>query len=155
MDGRYTEGGGMARRIGAREDYPYYPRAQVGGSSDGLGAPTAARTTTVDEQTNGGTLSKARKPVNHRLKRLPLPILRMRHLERKHQGNVMFQKPKASAKGYLRAKRSCIINKPELKKNELAKIQAILKRSGNDPYHDWKSGEAVPYATLCTTFSLC
>jgi DNA ligase-1 len=44
--------------------------------------------------------------------------------------------------------------KPELKKKEIEKVQATLKGSGNDPYPDWKAGEPVPYAALCTTFSL-
>lgn len=35
-----------------------------------------------------------------------------------------------------------------------AKIQANLKESGKDPYPDWKAGDPVPYAALCTTFSL-
>ncbi|KAL1964994.1 hypothetical protein VTN77DRAFT_6194 [Rasamsonia byssochlamydoides] len=44
--------------------------------------------------------------------------------------------------------------KPELKKKKIEKVQATLKSSGNDPYPDWKPGEPVPYAALCTTFSL-
>ena len=39
-----------------------------------------------------------------------------------------------------------------VKKHE--KIQATLKGSGKDPYPDWKAGDPVPYAALCTTFSL-
>ncbi|KAL6717105.1 ATP-dependent DNA ligase Cdc17 [Lecanora helva] len=34
------------------------------------------------------------------------------------------------------------------------KPQSALKPSGKDPYPDWKPGEPVPYAALCTTFSL-
>ncbi|ERF77230.1 hypothetical protein EPUS_05799 [Endocarpon pusillum Z07020] len=41
---------------------------------------------------------------------------------------------------------------PTTKKHE--KIQAALKVSGKDPYPDWKAGDPVPYAALCTTFSL-
>lgn len=44
--------------------------------------------------------------------------------------------------------------KPQLKKKTIEKVQATLKGSGNDPYPDWKPGEPVPYAALCTTFSL-
>ncbi|EAA58044.1 hypothetical protein AN6069.2 [Aspergillus nidulans FGSC A4] len=44
--------------------------------------------------------------------------------------------------------------KPELKKKEIEKVQATIKGSGNDPYPDWQPGEPVPYAALCTTFSL-
>lgn len=44
--------------------------------------------------------------------------------------------------------------KPEVKKKTIAKVQATLKLSGKDPYPDWKAGEPVPYAALCTTFSL-
>ncbi|MCJ1320653.1 hypothetical protein MMC15_005993 [Xylographa vitiligo] len=34
------------------------------------------------------------------------------------------------------------------------KVQSTLKSQGKDPYPDWKAGEPVPYAALCTTFSL-
>lgn len=44
--------------------------------------------------------------------------------------------------------------RPELKKKKIEKAQATLKGSGNDPYPDWKAGDPVPYAALCTTFSL-
>ncbi|KAJ5669066.1 DNA ligase 1 [Penicillium macrosclerotiorum] len=44
--------------------------------------------------------------------------------------------------------------KPEVKKKTMAKVQATVNASGNDPYPDWKQGEPVPYAALCTTFSL-
>lgn len=44
--------------------------------------------------------------------------------------------------------------KPEETKNTMAKVQATLKGTGNEPYPDWKAGDPVPYAALCTTFSL-
>lgn len=44
--------------------------------------------------------------------------------------------------------------KPELKKKKIEKLQATLKGTGKEPYPDWKPGEPVPYAALCTTFSL-
>lgn len=44
--------------------------------------------------------------------------------------------------------------KPELTKKSIEKFQAKLKGSGKDPYPDWKAGDPVPYAALCTTFSL-
>ncbi|KZZ91306.1 DNA ligase, ATP-dependent [Ascosphaera apis ARSEF 7405] len=44
--------------------------------------------------------------------------------------------------------------KPELAKKTAAKVQKTLKSTGKDPYPDWKPGEPVPYAALCTTFSL-
>jgi len=33
------------------------------------------------------------------------------------------------------------------------KVQSTLKSINKDPYPDWKPGEPVPYAALCTTFS--
>jgi len=39
-------------------------------------------------------------------------------------------------------------------KKQVAKLQATLKSVGKDPYPDWKAGDPVPYAALCTTFSL-
>ncbi|ETI19421.1 hypothetical protein G647_09255 [Cladophialophora carrionii CBS 160.54] len=43
---------------------------------------------------------------------------------------------------------------PKVDKKQVAKIQATIASTGKDPYPDWKAGEAVPYAALCTTFSL-
>lgn len=45
-------------------------------------------------------------------------------------------------------------DKPELAAKAREKVQSTLKTSGKDPYPDWKQGEPVPYAALCTTFSL-
>ena len=44
--------------------------------------------------------------------------------------------------------------KPEMKKKKIEKVQATLKGTGKEPYPDWKAGDPVPYAALCTTFSL-
>ncbi|KAL8961762.1 MAG: hypothetical protein Q9193_001733 [Seirophora villosa] len=44
--------------------------------------------------------------------------------------------------------------KPEMAAKAREKVQSTLKGSGKDPYPDWKAGESVPYAALCTTFSL-
>ena len=43
---------------------------------------------------------------------------------------------------------------PETVKKAREKVQSTLKSSDKDPYPDWKPGEPVPYAALCTTFSL-
>ena len=45
-------------------------------------------------------------------------------------------------------------DKPEVAARAREKVQSTLKSSGKDPYPDWKPGEPVPYAALCTTFSL-
>jgi DNA ligase-1 len=44
--------------------------------------------------------------------------------------------------------------RPEVSMKKTEKIQATLRTSGRDPYPDWKQGDPVPYAALCTTFSL-
>lgn len=44
--------------------------------------------------------------------------------------------------------------KPEVAAKAREKIQTTLKSKNKDPYPDWKPGEPVPYAALCTTFSL-
>ena len=44
--------------------------------------------------------------------------------------------------------------KPEVAAKAREKIQTTLKSKAKDPYPDWKPGEPVPYAALCTTFSL-
>ena len=44
--------------------------------------------------------------------------------------------------------------RPEVAAKAREKVQSTLKSSGKDPYPDWKPGEPVPYAALCTTFSL-
>jgi DNA ligase-1 len=44
--------------------------------------------------------------------------------------------------------------KPEVAAKAREKVQTTLKAKTKDPYPDWKPGEPVPYAALCTTFSL-
>lgn len=44
-------------------------------------------------------------------------------------------------------------DKPEMAKKAREKVQATLSSNTKDLYPDWKPGEAVPYAALCTTFS--
>jgi DNA ligase-1 len=41
----------------------------------------------------------------------------------------------------------------EVKTKARKKIQTTLSASTKNPYPDWKAGEPVPYAALCTTFS--
>ncbi|KAL8994885.1 MAG: hypothetical protein Q9169_005259 [Polycauliona sp. 2 TL-2023] len=43
---------------------------------------------------------------------------------------------------------------PEVAAKAREKVQSTLKSSGKDPFLDWKHGDPVPYAALCTTFSL-
>lgn len=43
--------------------------------------------------------------------------------------------------------------KPETAKKAREKVQTTLKSIDKDPYPDWKAGDPVPYAALCTTFS--
>ncbi|RYP64245.1 hypothetical protein DL769_006725 [Monosporascus sp. CRB-8-3] len=45
-------------------------------------------------------------------------------------------------------------DKPDATAKARAKIQTKLKSKIEDPYPDWKAGAPVPYAALCTTFSL-
>jgi DNA ligase-1 len=41
----------------------------------------------------------------------------------------------------------------EIKRKAREKVQTTLKSNTKDLYPDWKAGEPVPYAALCTTFS--
>ena len=43
---------------------------------------------------------------------------------------------------------------PEVAAKAREKVQSTLNSNGKDPYPDWAPGEPVPYAALCTTFSL-
>lgn len=43
--------------------------------------------------------------------------------------------------------------KPEIAAKAREKVQSTLTGKSQDPYPDWKPGEPVPYAALCTTFS--
>lgn len=43
--------------------------------------------------------------------------------------------------------------KPEVVAKAREKVQSTLKAGGKDPYPDWKDGDPVPFAALCTTFS--
>ena len=45
-------------------------------------------------------------------------------------------------------------DKPEVAAKAREKVQSTLKGSAKDPFPDWKAGDPVPYAALCTTFSL-
>ncbi|KAF2761863.1 ATP-dependent DNA ligase [Pseudovirgaria hyperparasitica] len=42
---------------------------------------------------------------------------------------------------------------PEAAAESQEKLQSVLKGSGKDPYPDWKAGDPVPFAALCTTYS--
>ncbi|CAJ0541985.1 Ff.00g083240.m01.CDS01 [Fusarium sp. VM40] len=44
--------------------------------------------------------------------------------------------------------------KPEIAAKAREKVQTKFKSKTKDPYPDWKPGSSVPYAALCTTFSL-
>lgn len=44
--------------------------------------------------------------------------------------------------------------KPENAAKARAKVQDAFKSKEKDPYPDWPAGDPVPYAALCTTFSL-
>ncbi|KAI9826287.1 MAG: hypothetical protein M1832_000204 [Thelocarpon impressellum] len=44
--------------------------------------------------------------------------------------------------------------RPDVVAKAREKVQTTLQSSGTDPYPDWKAGDPVPYAALCTTFSL-
>lgn len=41
----------------------------------------------------------------------------------------------------------------EVKEKARKKVQTTFKTTTKDPYPDWKAGDPVPYAALCTTFS--
>ena len=45
-------------------------------------------------------------------------------------------------------------DKPEVAAKAREKVQSTLNGSGKDSFPDWKAGDPVPYAALCTTFSL-
>lgn len=45
-------------------------------------------------------------------------------------------------------------DKPEVAAKARKEVQTMIASKGKDPYPDWKAGQPVPYAALCTTFSL-
>jgi len=45
-------------------------------------------------------------------------------------------------------------DQPEAAAEAREKVQSTLTAKGKDPYPDWRAGDPVPYAALCTTFSL-
>lgn len=45
-------------------------------------------------------------------------------------------------------------DKLEIAAKAREKVQSTLKSNGKDPFPDWPPGDPVPYAALCTTFSL-
>jgi DNA ligase 1 len=46
------------------------------------------------------------------------------------------------------------VEKPKVDKKKAKKVPTVVQSPGKDPYPDWKAGSPVPYAALCTTFSL-
>ena len=44
--------------------------------------------------------------------------------------------------------------RPKVTAKACEKVQSVISGSGKDPYPDWKAGDPVPYAAMCTTFSL-
>ncbi|KAK8124469.1 uncharacterized protein PG998_000228 [Apiospora kogelbergensis] len=46
------------------------------------------------------------------------------------------------------------VKKPKVAAKAQKKVQTKFKIDAKDPYPDWKAGTPVPYAALCTTFSL-
>lgn len=44
--------------------------------------------------------------------------------------------------------------KPQVAAKKREALQSTLQSPNKDPYPDWKAGDPVPYAALCTTFSL-
>ena len=112
--------------------------------------------------------SKARETTSGRPPK-PTASLRSRHLE---EADGQEAKPSEAANGVPMADESSVENeaseveddepeldeedeeKPEVAAKAREKVQATLKSIGKDPYPDWPPGEPVPYAALCTTFSL-
>lgn len=45
-------------------------------------------------------------------------------------------------------------DKPEIAAKAREKVQSTLTSKSKDPFPDWPAGDPVPYAALCTTFSL-
>lgn len=45
------------------------------------------------------------------------------------------------------------VEEKHVDKKKVAKVRAAIQSTGKDPYTDWKAGDPVPYAALCTTFS--
>lgn len=111
------------------------------------------RRTTSDEPSAAKAESKP-SPKSSKGRKVAKPALAPKAVE-KTSGEASAEDTDVSeAEEELSASEDEAEEKPELKKKEIEKVQATLKGSGNDPYPDWKSGEPVPYAALCTTFSL-
>ncbi|GES66415.1 DNA ligase [Aspergillus terreus] len=73
---------------------------------------------------------------------------------KKASGEVTPEEETKSDEDVLSASEEEEEEKPEQMKKTMEKVQATLKATGSEPYPDWKPGEPVPYAALCTTFSL-
>lgn len=56
--------------------------------------------------------------------------------------------------GEVAEKASSEVEAEDTDPEEQAEILSKFKSKENDPYPDWKPGEPVPYAAICTTFSL-
>ncbi|QSS64021.1 DNA ligase [Histoplasma capsulatum] len=111
------------------------------------------------------------QPVTKRRKRAPSnretagkkPSASQNQNKRTRSPNKAREKPVAEDKESSSAEQEDIISdndddlaeeKPKIAQKKRETVQQALKGSREDPYPDWKAGEPVPYAALCTTFSL-
>ncbi|KLU88998.1 DNA ligase 1 [Magnaporthiopsis poae ATCC 64411] len=77
-------------------------------------------------------------------------------VEEEEKEDAASEKEDSSAESASEAENSASEDeKPEVKAKVRKSVQkALSKPAAKDPFPDWKPGEPVPYAALCTTFSL-
>lgn len=116
--------------------------------------PSHKRRRTTSDEPSAAEAEPKSSPKSSKGRKAAKPAPAPKVME-KASGDITPEDPGVSeAEEELSASEDEAEEKPELKKEEIEKVQATLKGSGNDPYPDWKAGEPVPYAALCTTFSL-
>ncbi|KAF2832933.1 ATP-dependent DNA ligase [Ophiobolus disseminans] len=90
-----------------------------------------------DEDNEVAAPAKVTKGKKKEAKKSPVPVVEDDEVDQKDDEDVLTSDEEPE----------------EVKKKAREKIQTTLKSNTKDLYPDWKEGDPVPYAALCTTFS--
>lgn len=123
-----------------------------------------------DEPLVTSSKSKSKPKVSQDSKSMPPPAKRVRKEVKEEENDDIPEGPSSSKEALERRGSNASLSasdaeegveeedeedeKPEVAAKAREKVQTTLQSKEKDPYPDWKPGEPVPYAALCTTFSL-
>ncbi|KAL8897471.1 MAG: hypothetical protein Q9207_007201 [Kuettlingeria erythrocarpa] len=124
--------------------------AHINGATD---APVKSSKDGTSSQNPAGKLASSEKPKRKRTSQLTEPTKKQVDVEESDAEPVDVGAVISDDLGEEGNEGESDDEKPEVAAKAREKVQSTLESSGKDPYPDWKAGEPVPYAALCTTFS--